>query len=215
MDLMDPHQANVKGLQLNARYYEDMNKEWALCKANTECLEALSISEVSLIWCMEEAFHFPKLKTLQFFIRGEVDMRYNRKPTADWRLVADSFRRIKAWMALHSFPALESLEILWATDVMIKTSGVEEISTEKGPETIRVDEYDYEYINMDAVMEYYGTHQKPIPLEWITSLPIQTLVLSSALYKALSITDSSFQVISVRGFTQEDVDTMFECLHDY
>jgi len=46
-------------------------------------------------------------------------------------------------------------------------------------------------------------------------LPIQTLVLSSAIYKALSITDSSFQVISVRGFTQEDVDTMFECLHDY
>jgi hypothetical protein len=215
MDLMDPHQANVKGLQLNARYFEDMKKEWALCKANTASLEALSISEVSLIWCMEETFHFPRLKTLQFFIRGEVDMRYNRKPTADWRLVADSFRRIKTWMALHSFPSLERLEILWAGDVMITTSGREEIYTEKGPETIRVDEYDYEYINMDAVMDYYGTHQRPIATEWIIALPIQTLVLASAFYKALPSIDYPFTVISVRGFTQEDVEKMFECLHDY
>jgi len=215
MGLMDPLQANVKGLQLNARYHEDMIKEWALCKANTESLETLSISEVSLIWCMDQTFVFPKLKTLQFFIKGEVDIRYNRKPVADWRLVADCFRRIKTWMALHSFPVLEELDILWATDVMIKTSGVEEISTEKGPETIRVDEYDYEYINMDAVMDHYCIQQKNMDLQWLNSLPIQTLVLSRAMYKAVSTADYSFHVISGPEFTKEDVEKMLESLNDY
>lgn len=215
MGEMDPLQANVTGLQLNARYYDDMKKEWNLCKAHIDSLQSLGVSEVSLIWCMNEALNFPKLKTLQFFIKGEVDMRTNRKPVTDWRLVNDNFRRIKAWMSLHSFPMLDRLEIHWASDVLMKNWSLEEIYTEKGPEMIRVDEYDYEYMNMDALMNYYGIHELNVDTVWLKSLPLQTLVLSKAIYDVLSKQEYPFHVMSGSDFTQEDVEKMLECLHDY
>ena len=212
---MDPHQTNIKGLQLCARFYEDIQREWNLCKANTETLESLSVSDGALIYCMNEAWDFPKLKTLQIFLKGEVAMRYNRKPIADWRLVDDSLRRIKSWMTLHTFPSLEQLDIFWANNVMIVTTGVEEISTEKGLETICVDEFNYEYINMNAIFQHYGVYKKTLDIQWLKAFPIRTLNVSKAIYDVISNSECTFEVSSGPDFTQEDVEKMLERLNDY
>ena len=210
---MEESQPSIKGLQLCARYYEDIEKEWNLCKAHASTLEHLTVSDGALIYCMEKPLQFPMLKTLQVFIRGEVAMRSNKRPIADWRLVEDSIRRIKAWMTLHSFPWLEQLDILWATDVLIQSWTFEEIYTDDGPETIREDVFDYAYINMDAVLNHYGVYEKPLDIEWMEAFPIRTLNVSKAIYDFIN-SDRTFHVISGPDFTQKDVEKMLECLND-
>jgi hypothetical protein len=210
---MEESQPSIQGLQLCARYYEDIQREWNLCRTHSSTLEILSVSDGALIYCMEKPLQFPLLKTLQVFIRGEVAMHPNRRPLADWRLVEDSIRRIKSWMSLHSFPSLEQLDILWANDVLLQSWVFEEIYTEDGPETIREQEFDYAYINMDAVFNHYGIYEKPLDIQWMEAFPIRTLNVSKALYDFIK-SDNTFQVISGPDFTQKDVEKMLESLHD-
>jgi hypothetical protein len=119
---MDPHQVNLKGLQLNARYYEDIKREWSLCKRNLATLEDLSISAMSMIWNMDTKMIFSKLTVLQIFVMGylTIDERGHKQIYADWTRVKESIDTIQRWMSFHSFPALERLEIQWSSNLLIE-----------------------------------------------------------------------------------------------
>jgi hypothetical protein len=219
MEPRDPHQTNLKGLQLNAKYSNDITREWALCKANQTTLEVLSISDASIAWNLEPVLTFPKLNHLSIFIQGmlTVDNRRYKEKFADWKHVKEAVDSIQKWMLTHSFPALERVEILWSANVLvetIRTGGIEGYDR-YGP--IYDTDYndDYEYISMDAVLYHFARHVTPVDFKWMNALSVKELHLSRSLYEAVDTKDNSFPITCADDFTQEEENELFEKIRDY
>ena len=219
MDLMDPHLANLKGLQLNAMFYDDIVREWALCKANMATLEELSISDASVTWNMDPSLTFPQLKHLSIFVQGilTVDYRTYKKQVADWKYVKRTVDSIQKWMLTHSFPVLECVKILWSTNVLVETIRYGEIDGYDKDGPIYDTEYDGqdEYISMDAALYHFGTEMDSLDFKWMNGLPVKELHLPCALYQAVDTEGTSFAITRADEFTQEEEDELFEKLKDY
>lgn len=219
MEPLDPHLSNLKGLQLNAKYYNDIQREWSLCKANANTLEEVSISDGALIWNLESAVTFRKLTKLLIFIQGTftVDFRRGKKQYADWEQVKKSIESIQKWMTFHSFPALERVEILWSNEVFVETLRTGSIDgyDEYGPIYDTDYDGDYENISMDAVIYHFATHVTPLDFTWLNTLSVKELHLPYSLYEALGTDGNSVIITSTDDFTQQEENELFEKLREY
>ncbi len=194
-----------------------MVKEWDLCKANTETLETLSVTESSFLWNMEDKFIFSKLTTLQIFIQGEFRVKSYRRSYMNWPDINEKIGRIRRWLELHSFPVLERLEILWTSDLLVCTvtiGGIEGYDRD-GPIYDIECQDDYEYVNTDAVAYHYGENWCQIDIDWMSSLKIKELLLAKAIYENVEDKEYPFAIHDAPDFTQEEEDAMFEKIEEY
>ena len=209
----------IKGLQLNARFYKDIQREWELCRKHQSTLNHLSITVDSMQWDLTDAMTFPQLKELQIFLSGclAIDRRGHVKTYADSWQIKSAFGIIERWMAIHSFPVLEHIQILWSTQVELETIyyGNFERYDKDGPIYEIEHESEYLDISMDAVWYHFGEESSQLNVSWMKNFAIQKLHLACTIYEQVRAESYPFEITSARSFTQDEEDRMFELLNDY